>query len=81
MNPRNGGGVIVIGSDNRENEGDLIFSCGDPRLKLCGVLYEVMSPDGTMARLEQPSEFAGKNNFPLLSAGDIMNYRPEVQDY
>ncbi len=40
-----------------------------------GVLCELTNPDGTMARLPEVVEFAGRNRMPVLTIEDIVRYR------
>nr|WP_092072568.1 3,4-dihydroxy-2-butanone-4-phosphate synthase [Dendrosporobacter quercicolus]NSL48536.1 3,4-dihydroxy-2-butanone-4-phosphate synthase [Dendrosporobacter quercicolus DSM 1736]SDM43849.1 3,4-dihydroxy 2-butanone 4-phosphate synthase [Dendrosporobacter quercicolus] len=44
-------------------------------LKPYGVLCELTNPDGTMARLPQIVNFAEKNNMPVVTIDDIIEYR------
>lgn len=44
-------------------------------LKPYGVLCELTNPDGTMARLPQIVSFAEKNNMPVVTIDDIIEYR------
>lgn len=44
-------------------------------LKPYGVLCELTNPDGTMARLSQIVSFAEKNNMPVVTINDIIEYR------
>lgn len=46
-------------------------------LKPYGVLCELTNPDGTMARTPEIIEFAEKNNMPVLTVDDIIQYRKE----
>lgn len=43
--------------------------------KPAGVLVEIMSEDGTMARLPQLEELAGKFNLKIISIKDLIEYR------
>jgi 3,4-dihydroxy 2-butanone 4-phosphate synthase len=43
-------------------------------LKPCGLLCELMKPDGTMSRLPEIISFAGKNNIPVVSIEDLIIY-------
>ena len=40
-----------------------------------GVLCEIMSDDGTMARLPELIRFAEKHNLPIISIADLIEYR------
>jgi len=44
-------------------------------LSPCGVLVEIMNPDGTMARLPQLQKIAKKFGFKLISIADLIAYR------
>lgn len=43
-------------------------------LKPCGLLCELMNPDGTMSRLPEIVTFATKNNLPIVSIEDLVFY-------
>ena len=43
-------------------------------LKPYGLLCELMNADGTMSRMPQIVTFAGKNNIPVVSIEDLVNY-------
>src|SRR3954447_8526047 len=40
-----------------------------------GVICEIMNPDGTMARLPELEEFAGKHDLKIISVADLVRYR------
>lgn len=44
-------------------------------LNPCGVLCEVMNPDGTMARLPEICKFGDKHGLTVLSVEDLVAYR------
>jgi 3,4-dihydroxy 2-butanone 4-phosphate synthase/GTP cyclohydrolase II len=44
-------------------------------LKEAGLCCEIMRDDGTMARLEDVKEFAGKHSLKLISIADLIAYR------
>ncbi|KLU63791.1 3,4-dihydroxy-2-butanone 4-phosphate synthase [Desulfosporosinus acididurans] len=46
-------------------------------LKPCGVLCELTNPDGTMARLPEIAAFAEKNNIPVVTIEDLIDYRKQ----
>ncbi|WP_088189688.1 3,4-dihydroxy-2-butanone-4-phosphate synthase [Desulfosporosinus sp. FKA] len=46
-------------------------------LKPCGVLCELTNPDGTMARLPEIVAFAEKNNVPVVTIEDLIDYRKQ----
>lgn len=41
----------------------------------CGVICEVANEDGTMARLPQLERFAAEHGLPLVSVGDLIEFR------
>lgn len=44
-------------------------------LKPCGVLCELTNPDGTMARLPEIIAFAQRQNMPVVTVHDLVQYR------
>jgi 3,4-dihydroxy 2-butanone 4-phosphate synthase len=44
-------------------------------LKPCGVLCELMNPDGTMARGNQVEAFARRHGFPRVTVADVVAHR------
>ena len=44
-----------------------------------GVICEIMNPDGTMARLPQLIEFAGKHNLKIGSVASLVEYRRRTE--
>jgi len=44
-------------------------------LKPYGVLCELTNPNGTMARLPEIVAFAQKNNMPVVTVDDLIDYR------
>ncbi|CEO33802.1 bifunctional 3,4-dihydroxy-2-butanone-4-phosphate synthase/GTP cyclohydrolase II [Paraclostridium sordellii] len=44
-------------------------------LKPVGVICEIMSKDGTMARTTELMEFAKKHNLKIITIGDLVDYR------
>jgi 3,4-dihydroxy 2-butanone 4-phosphate synthase len=44
-------------------------------LKPCGVLCEIMNPDGTMARFPELKMFSEKYGIPMVTVQDIIEYR------
>jgi 3,4-dihydroxy 2-butanone 4-phosphate synthase / GTP cyclohydrolase II len=46
-------------------------------LSPAGVLCEIMSDDGTMARLPELLEFAARHRLPIISIADLIRYRLE----
>lgn len=66
-----GGGVLERPGHTEANV-DLMRLAG---LKPCGVLCELMNPDGTMARLPRIVAFAGEHKMVVVSVEDIVRYR------
>lgn len=48
-------------------------------LKPYGVLCELTNPDGSMARMPEIVAFAEKNNMPVVTVDDIIEYRQTYQ--
>lgn len=46
-----------------------------------GVICEVMSDDGTMARVPQLSEFVRKHNLKMITIADLIKYRKKHEKY
>ncbi len=46
-------------------------------LPASGVLCELTNPDGTMARLPQVVDFSKKNDFPVVTIEDLINYKKQ----
>ena len=44
-----------------------------------GVLCELTNSDGSMARLPEITDFAGRHAFPVVSVKDIIEYRQKLQ--
>lgn len=65
------GGVLERPGHTEANV-DLMRLAG---LKPYGVLCELTNPDGTMARLPEIVAFAEKNNMPVVTVADIVQYR------
>ncbi|HWR05841.1 3,4-dihydroxy-2-butanone-4-phosphate synthase [Sporomusa sp.] len=68
------GGVLERAGHTEANV-DLMRLAG---LSPYGVLCELTNPDGTMARLPEIVTFAEKNNMPVVTVEDIINYRQVV---
>jgi 3,4-dihydroxy 2-butanone 4-phosphate synthase len=51
---------------------DLVRLAG---LKPCGVLCELMNPDGTMAHLPEVVTFATKHDLPVITIEDLVSHR------
>lgn len=67
---RNGG--VLKRSGHTEAAVDLAALAG---LRPAGVICEVMNDDGTMARVPQLMEFAGKHGLKIISVADLIKYR------
>ncbi|QIH32751.1 MULTISPECIES: 3,4-dihydroxy-2-butanone-4-phosphate synthase [Sphingobacterium] len=63
---------VLARNGHTEGSIDLMKLAG---LKPISVLCELMNDDGTMSRLPEIIEFAGKNNLMVLSIEDIIAYR------
>lgn len=48
-------------------------------LKPCGVLCELMNPDGTMAHLPEVVTFATKHDMPVVTIEDLVSYRKTLE--
>jgi 3,4-dihydroxy 2-butanone 4-phosphate synthase/GTP cyclohydrolase II len=48
-------------------------------LKPAGIICEIMSEDGTMARLDDLKKFAKKHSLTLISIADLIHYRREKE--
>ncbi len=70
------GGVLERGG-HTEATVDLARLAG---WKPCGVLCELMNPDGTMARGEQIAAFSKKHGMPMISVKELVEYRREIGD-
>src|SRR5579863_1414408 len=44
-----------------------------------GVICEIMSKDGTMARVPQLSRFARRHNMPMITVADLITYRMRTE--
>ncbi|PUV26388.1 3,4-dihydroxy-2-butanone-4-phosphate synthase [Sphingobacterium athyrii] len=67
---------VLARNGHTEGSIDLMKLAG---LKPISVLCELMNDDGTMSRLPEIIEFAGKNNLMVLSIEDIIAYRKYIQ--
>lgn len=63
---------VLTRTGHTEATVDLVRLAG---LKPCGVLCELMNPDGTMARLPEVIAFATKHTFPVCTIEDLVSYR------
>lgn len=71
---RRGGTLVRAG--HTEAAVDLCALAG---LKRVAVVCEVMNPDGTMARLPELEEMAGRFGFKICSIADIIRYRHQSE--
>ena len=65
-------GGVLCRAGHTEAAIDLVTLAG---LRPAGVLCEIMNGDGTMARLPQLREFAGRHGLPIISVQDLIRYR------
>jgi 3,4-dihydroxy 2-butanone 4-phosphate synthase len=65
---------VLTRTGHTEATVDLVRLAG---LKPCGVLCELMNPDGTMARLPEVIAFATKHAMPVCTIEDLVSYRME----
>ncbi|MCA9565055.1 MAG: 3,4-dihydroxy-2-butanone-4-phosphate synthase [Myxococcales bacterium] len=65
-------GGVLVRTGQTEGSVDLCRLAG---LKPAGVICEIMSDDGEMARLPELSKFAEQHNLPLVSIADLIQYR------
>ncbi|GAB6041103.1 3,4-dihydroxy-2-butanone-4-phosphate synthase [Endothiovibrio diazotrophicus] len=68
-------GGVLTRRGHTEGTVDLMVLAG---LRPAGVLCELTNPDGTMARLPQVVDFAGRHGMPVLSIEDLVAYRREA---
>lgn len=65
-------GGVLVRAGQTEGSVDLARLAG---LKPAGVICEIMNDDGTMARMPQLMEFAGKHGLKIISIADVVAYR------
>jgi 3,4-dihydroxy 2-butanone 4-phosphate synthase len=63
---------VLTRTGHTEATVDLVRLAG---LKPCGVLCELMNPDGTMARLPEVITFARKHSMTVCTIEDLVSYR------
>src|SRR5438128_693102 len=70
--------VIVVDDEDRENEAavDVARIAG---LNPSGVVCEVMTDDGTMARVPQLTKFAKKHGLLMITVADLIKYRMRTE--
>ncbi len=69
-------GGVLTRRGHTEGTIDMMQMAG---LQPAGVLCEVTNPDGTMAKTPEIIAFARKNNMPVLTIEDIVQYRTTSQ--
>jgi 3,4-dihydroxy 2-butanone 4-phosphate synthase len=67
-------GGVLERAGHTEATVDLMSLAG---LKPYGVLCEITNPDGTMARLPELVSFAEKNDLPMITVDDLIQYRQQ----
>src|SRR5439155_1577924 len=80
---RNGRMVIVVDDADRENEGDLIMAAEHATQEAVnfmakhgiGLICEIMSDDGSMARLPELVEFGKKHGLKICTIEALIKYR------
>ncbi len=65
-------GGVLVRTGQTEASVDLARIAG---LQPAGVICEIMSPDGTMARLPQLEEFAAAHGLKMITVADLVRYR------
>ncbi|MFV1952085.1 MAG: bifunctional 3,4-dihydroxy-2-butanone-4-phosphate synthase/GTP cyclohydrolase II [Nitrospinota bacterium] len=73
----NEGGVLVR-TGQTEGSVDLARLAG---LYPAGVICEIMNDDGTMARVPQLTEFAGKFGLKMVTIKDLIEYRMQMETF
>ena len=70
LRARNGG--VLVRTGQTEGSVDLARLAG---LKSCGVICEIMNPDGSMARMPDLEKFSLEHNLPIITIADMVQYR------
>ncbi len=70
LRAKNGG--VLVRTGQTEAAVDMARIAG---LYPAGVICEIMSEDGTMARLPQLEEFAARHNLKMITVADLVRYR------
>ena len=70
-------GGVIKRQGHTEATVDLMKLAG---LKPCGVLCELMNPDGTMAHLPEVVAFAAKNDMLVCTIEDLITYRNALEE-
>ena len=76
LRARNGG--VLVRAGQTEASVDLSRLAG---LNASGVICEIMSEDGTMARVPQLLEFCREHNLKMLTVADLIRYRMQHERY
>jgi 3,4-dihydroxy 2-butanone 4-phosphate synthase/GTP cyclohydrolase II len=76
LRARNGG--VLVRAGQTEASVDLARIAG---LNPAGVICEIMSEDGTMARVPQLIEFCREHNLKMLTVADLIRYRMQHERY
>src|SRR6202158_1396402 len=76
LRARNGGGLVRAGQT--EASVDLARIAG---MSAAGVICEIMSEDGTMARVPQLIEFCKEHNLKMLTVADLIRFRMQHERY
>jgi 3,4-dihydroxy 2-butanone 4-phosphate synthase / GTP cyclohydrolase II len=76
LRARNGG--VLVRAGQTEASVDLARIAG---LQPAGVICEIMSEDGTMARVPQLHEFCRQHNLKMLTVADLIRYRMQHERY
>lgn len=69
-------GGVLVRSGQTEGSVDLARLAG---LAPAGVICEVMSPDGSMTRLDRLLEFGARHEIPVCSVEDLIRYRLQTE--
>lgn len=67
-------GACLVRTGQTEGSVDLARLAG---LKPAGVICEIMSDDGTMARRAELEVFSKTHNIPIVSIAELISYRLE----
>ena len=69
-------GGVLVRPGQTEASVDLVRIAG---LQPAAVICEIMNDDGTMARMAELEEFAGKHSLKIVSVADLVRYRVEKE--
>ena len=76
LRARDGG--VLVRTGQTEGSVDLARLAG---WKSAGVICEIMSEDGTMARLPELLEFGAQHNMPVVTVADLIEYRLRTESF